>query len=225
MHDIGRRWRRAGRWAAPAAIASILLLGALGVKSGEAQGNAAAAFQQMQAQISSLTALVRQQQATIARLSATNNADNQRLQRLRNAINAAAAAGEPTALKIRSNSTTRILDNLTTAFQAQAKQRPSGEAASSDESPLADLAGARLSGSVLRGAKLVKANLAGANLTGVELVNSSLQEADLRGAKLQGADLTGANLTGIQLAGALYDAKTRWPSGFDPTRHGALLVQ
>ena len=35
-------------------------------------------------------------------------------------------------------------------------------------------------------------------------------------ASLYGADLTGADLTGAVLSGATYNAKTRWPVGFEP---------
>ena len=38
-------------------------------------------------------------------------------------------------------------------------------------------------------------------------------------AKLRGVTLTGADLTG-----ARYDHLTRWPAGFDPARHGAILT-
>jgi hypothetical protein len=37
------------------------------------------------------------------------------------------------------------------------------------------------------------------------------------------ADLRNANLRRTDLTGALYDAHTRWPSGFDPQRHGAVM--
>jgi hypothetical protein len=36
--------------------------------------------------------------------------------------------------------------------------------------------------------------------------------------------MTGANLTKATVTGARYDALTRWPAGFDPARHGAILV-
>lgn len=44
-------------------------------------------------------------------------------------------------------------------------------------------------------------------------------------ASLVGADLTGAKLAGTKLVGARYDSRTRWPQGFDPRKHGALLVK
>jgi hypothetical protein len=36
--------------------------------------------------------------------------------------------------------------------------------------------------------------------------------------------LTLANLTHAGLRGARYDRATRWPAGFDPRAHGAILV-
>jgi uncharacterized protein YjbI with pentapeptide repeats len=55
-------------------------------------------------------------------------------------------------------------------------------------------------------AELQRAYLTGAYLTG----------ADLREARLQGADLTRADLRDADLTGAVYDAETKWPSGFEP---------
>ena len=93
------------------------------------------------------------------------------------------------------------------------------------------LAGANLSGrklrfADLRGADLRGANLSGADLEGAQLKGANLQGArlrnvNLRGASLGGALLTGADLTGARLRSALYDARTTWPGGFDPVRHGA----
>jgi uncharacterized protein YjbI with pentapeptide repeats len=48
--------------------------------------------------------------------------------------------------------------------------------------------------------------------------------ADLRNADLTGADLHGAALQGAMLTGARYDARTRWPAGFEPAKHGAILT-
>jgi uncharacterized protein YjbI with pentapeptide repeats len=72
-------------------------------------------------------------------------------------------------------------------------------------------------------------SLAGAALFGKDLRGAVLAGADLRGADLTGKDLRGANLTGAwlegaNLRGALYDRSTRWPAGFDPRAHGAILV-
>ena len=53
-------------------------------------------------------------------------------------------------------------------------------------------------------------------------------ETDLRGADFSGADIRGANLNSALLEaskfeGALYDEKTKWPVGFDPTKEGAKM--
>jgi hypothetical protein len=63
-------------------------------------------------------------------------------------------------------------------------------------------------------------DLRGEDLAGAFLVNTDLSDSDLRGVDLSGADLENACLRG-----ALYDAHTRWPAGFDPTRHGAVLTE
>ena len=44
----------------------------------------------------------------------------------------------------------------------------------------------------------------------------NLRGVGLHLASLYGADLTGADLTGAVLSGATYNAKTRWPVGFEP---------
>jgi uncharacterized protein YjbI with pentapeptide repeats len=100
----------------------------------------------------------------------------------------------------------------------------------------------------LRRACLVETNLKSADLTEADLTNAlflppysmirppsdaeetaSLVGVDLTGATLTGANLRGANLmaanfTDTILTGAHYDAVTRWPNGFDPVRHGLILV-
>src|SRR5438067_1564918 len=83
-------------------------------------------------------------------------------------------------------------------------------------------------GADLHGAYLVFAPLAGANLDFADLTDANLRGANLAGvslglADLSGADLTGANMSAAALTGAFYDATTRWPVGFDPRRHGAIL--
>lgn len=90
------------------------------------------------------------------------------------------------------------------------------------------LVGARLAWIDLAGADLTEANLAWANvawanLAGSSLVGVNLFMADLAKARLPGADLTGANLYEATLDGAIYDAHTRWPPGFDPEAAGAIL--
>ena len=88
----------------------------------------------------------------------------------------------------------------------------------------ADLRDADLSGAYLNGTDLQGANLAGANLRDVILTTAEITmppgppgvlPADLRHVDLADADLTGAT----------YDSRTRWPEGFDPQAHGAVLVE
>jgi Pentapeptide repeats (8 copies) len=106
----------------------------------------------------------------------------------------------------------------------------------------ADLRGATLSLAPLAGADLWRADLRGANLHGANLHGAILWAADLRGADLTGANIDWedpqptvppplASVTEIDVvvyadvAGARYDRHTRWPSGFDPQRHGAVQVK
>jgi uncharacterized protein YjbI with pentapeptide repeats len=49
-----------------------------------------------------------------------------------------------------------------------------------------------------------------------------LSGGDFRGADFRQADLRDALLAGADLTGALYDAKTVWPDGFDPAKAGAV---
>jgi hypothetical protein len=71
---------------------------------------------------------------------------------------------------------------------------------------------------------LGEASLQGASLKRARLYGANLRGAQLEDAKLAGADLSSADLTGAKLAGATYDARTRFPDGFDPDAHGLLLV-
>ncbi len=64
-----------------------------------------------------------------------------------------------------------------------------------------------------------RASFVDANLTGAQLRRSKMNDADLRG-----ADLTNAGLKDTILTGAKYNARTKWPAGFDPKAHGAVLV-
>lgn len=52
-----------------------------------------------------------------------------------------------------------------------------------------------------------------ARLAGTRLAGSCFRKCDLRRADLAGADLRGLR----------YDRFTRWPAGFDPVEHGAVL--
>ena len=111
-----------------------------------------------------------------------------------------------------------------------------------------DVAGADLRHAVLTGAKLSGARLSGANLESANLANAQLYQADLRQARLASANLTGADLRGAdlrgtdfvgrsatlvlwdqelgraQFTGAICDATTRWPIGFDYVERGCVLV-
>jgi len=111
----------------------------------------------------------------------------------------------------------------------------------------ADLTGADLRQANLELAGIQGANLSQANLEGLDLKGLSLQGCVLRGANLRGvsgfrdltradfrdADLRGAYLLGAvdyngssaKFAGAKYDARTRWPKGFDIEGSGAKLVE
>jgi hypothetical protein len=73
----------------------------------------------------------------------------------------------------------------------------------------------RVDEETLEGADLSNTKLAGADLTGV----------NLKGANLGGANLEDAELTRADLGGASYNRYTRWPLGFDPQQHGAVLAQ
>ena len=85
----------------------------------------------------------------------------------------------------------------------------------------ADFTGADLSLARLREAALQATRLSGASLIYSDLRDTDLQEADLRRSRLGGATLCGADLAGVRLDGALFDDSTRWPQGFDASRHGA----
>jgi hypothetical protein len=96
----------------------------------------------------------------------------------------------------------------------------------------ANLTRANLEQAVLSGANLQRAPLHNADLRNAKLNDLGNQvtfrlrgAADLRNADLTGADLRGANLQGAILTGARYDARTRWPAGFDPEKHGARLTK
>jgi uncharacterized protein YjbI with pentapeptide repeats len=92
------------------------------------------------------------------------------------------------------------------------------------------LADADLRHANLRDAQLCVTDLTHADLTAATLLRAQLQEANLRRAILVRANLCGANLRsslldGVSLEGARYDIRTQWPTGFDPGRHGAVLIR
>jgi uncharacterized protein YjbI with pentapeptide repeats len=84
-----------------------------------------------------------------------------------------------------------------------------------------DFTDATLTESNMRKAWLSRAHFRRALLIATDLTNAVLDNADLRGAKLGGARLCGATLSSVKLNGAEYDAYTRWPKGFEPTKYGA----
>jgi uncharacterized protein YjbI with pentapeptide repeats len=69
---------------------------------------------------------------------------------------------------------------------------------------------------------LGEALLQGVSLKGARLYGTDLHGAHLEEAKLAGADLSSVDLTDVYLDGATYDARTRFPDGFDPDTHGLL---
>jgi hypothetical protein len=88
----------------------------------------------------------------------------------------------------------------------------------------ANLVGANLSGAKLRWADLKGADLHNARLAGAELLGAHMEHADLTGADLQGATLVARPFPDADLTGARYDARTHWPAGFEPKRHGAIMA-
>lgn len=93
----------------------------------------------------------------------------------------------------------------------------------------ADLRDANLKKATVNNAYLIRADLRGADMRGASffrasLENSNMAGADLRGANLLHANLAGTNLIDIKLKEALYSETTIFPTGFDPSRHGALAI-
>ena len=66
------------------------------------------------------------------------------------------------------------------------------------------------------GADLFMADLSGADLRGSQFAQANLTEADLTDALL--ADEDGSNAANFR--GAIADATTKWPMGFNPTTAG-----
>jgi hypothetical protein len=98
----------------------------------------------------------------------------------------------------------------------------------------ADLQGAYLGHADLQGASLDGANLQGAHLATANLQRAYLGRANLQGAYLGRGDLLraslgGANLQGMdleaKLQGAVADAATRWPDGWNRARAEARGVR
>lgn len=96
------------------------------------------------------------------------------------------------------------------------------------------LTGVDFKNTTLRGANFEDAELynccfAGADLVGCRMSGAWLHGATFKGADLRGADFRGRSmiqintvgrLEGADFFGALYNAATRWPRGFDPAAHG-----
>ena len=75
-----------------------------------------------------------------------------------------------------------------------------------------DLSGLDLSNSKLRGGKFTNARMINTNFSNVLFSDSRAEAPDFRG-----ADLTGARLDGADFGYAIFDCKTLWPDGFNPT--------
>ena len=89
----------------------------------------------------------------------------------------------------------------------------------------ADLSGVNLNQANVSYAVLALANLSGAQLYQTNFEGADLQYANLRDANLGGANLRGAkNLDRARLRGAVYDAKTQFPEGFQVEDSGAILM-
>jgi uncharacterized protein YjbI with pentapeptide repeats len=113
----------------------------------------------------------------------------------------------------------------------------------------AKLGGANLQWAVVGGTNLQNADLTGADLTRASIqhprrhvppellrmigpdnlhtmgwVDPNLAGADFTNAILIATDLIDADLTGSKMTGAVADARTRWPEGFDPQLHGVEVL-
>lgn len=98
----------------------------------------------------------------------------------------------------------------------------------------ADLRQADLRDTNMNSANFYLADLRGANLEGATLQRAVLEKANLEGTNLCGSDLTDAfifdrmreevSVIRVYMRGAIYDARTRFPSILHPKAHGAILV-
>lgn len=110
-----------------------------------------------------------------------------------------------------------------------------------------DLAEANMKGAVFGpGTKFYLCTMNGADLTGVDFAGAHIESVNFRGADLRGAknfadvqkvnfqraDLRGADLSKmkqplaeIEWDDAIFDAKTKFPAGFDPVKAGAKTAQ
>jgi hypothetical protein len=135
----------------------------------------------------------------------------------------------------------RLLDLIRADLQGASLDRANLQSASLADANLhgASLDRADLQGAYLGHADLQGASLDGANLQGAHLATANLQRAYLGRANLQGAylgrgdllraSLGGANLQGMdleaKLQGAVADAATRWPDGWNRARAEARGVR
>ena len=62
-------------------------------------------------------------------------------------------------------------------------------------------------------------------LTGAVFSGATMCSADFSGADLRNAVFEASSIAKATFTKAKYNAKTRWPSGFDPARAGAVLVR
>ncbi len=86
----------------------------------------------------------------------------------------------------------------------------------------ADLERANMEGINLQEANLLRTELQGTDLQRANLQGADLRLADLQGALLQEANLQGTDLSLAILKGAIWNEKTEFPKGFDPTAHGMV---
>ena len=104
-----------------------------------------------------------------------------------------------------------------------------------------DLTGSDFTGSDLYGSTLDETNMSCCKMQGVDLRNSYIDGVCFRGADLGNArlsrnelggglmlcaaDFTDANLDGADFSGAIYDAATVFPEGFDPDQRGMIKLE
>ena len=95
----------------------------------------------------------------------------------------------------------------------------------------ADLYWAIAMGCSFRDCDLTDAIFCGADLkdtvfTGARLIRADFSRDNLGGAtQFQGANLSGAIIQNCRFDGAEYDAKTQFPKGFYPDKHGLILSE
>jgi uncharacterized protein YjbI with pentapeptide repeats len=112
--------------------------------------------------------------------------------------------------------------------------RMSGENWNESDFLAAWLPGASMSNSSFIHARFKAANLTDAlarhsNFTGADFRDALLENADFFASRLNDADLRNASLVGAHLEeanlrGAVYNADTVWPAGFDPVAAGAIKM-